>query len=71
MINEHSEDWKEVQRQVSDWLASARRQLESDGKSELEYAQLRARIKFCSEVLALPSKKPTPRVGGLGFEVGQ
>lgn len=57
-INIHSEDWKTVAAEVSSMLAEARRANESDGKSELQYAQLRDRIKTLEKLLALPSKKP-------------
>ena len=70
MINEYSDDWKAVAAQVSEWLEKAVRLLESD-QSELETAKLRARIKCLREVLALPSKKPAPRVAPLSFGADQ
>lgn len=57
-INIHSDDWKAVEAEVLSMLDKARRDNESDGKSELQYAQLRDRIKTLSALLALPNKKP-------------
>lgn len=70
-INIHSDDWKAVEAEVSSMLAEARRANESDGKSELQYAQFRDRIKTLEKLLALPNKKPPPLIAPLSFGTDQ
>lgn len=56
-LEKHSDTWRSVEKWATDRLNKYRLLLEVNGKSELEYAQLRARISEMKSLLDLPTKE--------------
>ena len=56
-IEKHSDTWRSVEVWATDRRERYRRLLEVNGKTELEYAQLRAKIEQMSALLDLPTKE--------------
>lgn len=56
-IEKHSNTWRSVESWATDRLTKYRHQLEVNGKSELEYAQLRAKVAELRALLDLPTKE--------------
>ncbi len=56
-IEKHSDTWRSVVVWATDRRERYRRMLEVNGKTEMEYAQLRARIEQMTALLDLPTKE--------------
>lgn len=53
----HNETWRSVKAWATDRRDKYRRQNETNGRSELEYAQLRARLAELEALLTLPTEE--------------
>lgn len=58
-IEKQTETWRTVEEWATGRLAKYRSRLECDGRSEQDYAQLRARIAELSALLNLPTEEAT------------
>lgn len=55
-IEKHSQTWRTVEVWATGRLDQYRKRLETEGRTELEYAQLRARIAELCALLNLPTE---------------